>query len=145
MLCPPGSERDYAFIVVPDSWTFVDRPPAAATASASPLATPFMRQTLSASSTFDSIRAAFAPTRPLPIRHEEGALPAVAAFAAFLVFEHRRLRRPSSSPPPAASPSRPGGVPPVPAPTASLDSPLNSIVASTSDPPARPLRYRMQK
>ncbi|XP_044715290.1 uncharacterized protein HRG_11267 [Hirsutella rhossiliensis] len=58
MLCPPGSERDYAFIVVPDSWTFVDRPPAAATASASPLATPFMRQTLSASSTFDSIRAA---------------------------------------------------------------------------------------
>ncbi|KAM4056462.1 hypothetical protein HRG_003354 [Hirsutella rhossiliensis] len=59
MLCPPGSERDYVFIVVPDSWTFVDRPSAAAAASASPLTTPFRPQTQSASSTFDSIRAAF--------------------------------------------------------------------------------------
>ncbi|XP_044717310.1 uncharacterized protein HRG_08818 [Hirsutella rhossiliensis] len=58
MLCPPGSERDYVFIVVPDSWNFVDRPSAAASASASPLATPLKRQTLSASSTFDSVRAA---------------------------------------------------------------------------------------
>ncbi|KAM4056502.1 hypothetical protein HRG_003383 [Hirsutella rhossiliensis] len=38
MLSPPGSERDYVFIIVPDSWTFVDRPSAAAAAaSASPL------------------------------------------------------------------------------------------------------------
>ncbi|XP_044714538.1 uncharacterized protein HRG_11892 [Hirsutella rhossiliensis] len=51
-------ERDYVFIVVPDSWNFVDRPSAAASASASPLATPLKRQTLSASSTFDSVRAA---------------------------------------------------------------------------------------
>ncbi|XP_044716533.1 uncharacterized protein HRG_10065 [Hirsutella rhossiliensis] len=59
MLSPPGSERDYVFIIVPDSWTFVDRPSAAAAAaSASPLATPFRRQTQSASSTFDSLRAA---------------------------------------------------------------------------------------
>ncbi|KAM4064153.1 hypothetical protein HRG_007166 [Hirsutella rhossiliensis] len=36
MLSPPGSERDYVFIIVPDSWTFVDRPSAAAAASASP-------------------------------------------------------------------------------------------------------------
>ncbi|KAM4061968.1 hypothetical protein HRG_008867 [Hirsutella rhossiliensis] len=59
VLCSaPGSERDYVFIVVPDSWNFVDRPSAAASASASPLATPLKRQTLSASSTFDSVRAA---------------------------------------------------------------------------------------
>ncbi|XP_044714571.1 uncharacterized protein HRG_11857 [Hirsutella rhossiliensis] len=74
MLCPPGSERDYVFIVVPDSWNFVDRPSAAASASASPLATPLKRQTLSASSTFDSVRAALysvaapasAASAPLP-------------------------------------------------------------------------------
>ncbi|KAM4064180.1 hypothetical protein HRG_007183 [Hirsutella rhossiliensis] len=98
MLCPPGSERDYVFIVVPDSWNFVDRPSAAASASASPCYA-LKRQTLSASSTFDSVCAALysvaapasaasaplpwprprppstpshhrlsAPTRPLPIR-----------------------------------------------------------------------------
>ncbi|KAM4063606.1 hypothetical protein HRG_014050 [Hirsutella rhossiliensis] len=50
-----------------------------------------------------------------------------------------------SSPPPAASSSRPSGVPPVPAPAAKPGSLLDSIVASTSDPPARPIRYRMQK
>ncbi|KAM4064149.1 hypothetical protein HRG_007162 [Hirsutella rhossiliensis] len=31
------------------------------------------------------------------------------------------------------------------APAAKPGSPLDSIVASTSDPPARPIRYRMQK
>ncbi|KAM4061527.1 hypothetical protein HRG_013197 [Hirsutella rhossiliensis] len=74
MLSPPGSERDYVFIIVPDSWTFVDRPSAAAAAaSASPLATPFRRQTQSASSTFDSVRAALysvaapASTAPPPL------------------------------------------------------------------------------
>ncbi|KAM4065588.1 hypothetical protein HRG_012886 [Hirsutella rhossiliensis] len=41
VLCSaPGSERDYVFIVVPDSWNFVDRPSAAASASASPLLRP---------------------------------------------------------------------------------------------------------
>ncbi|KAM4061023.1 hypothetical protein HRG_012944 [Hirsutella rhossiliensis] len=46
--------------------------------------------------------------------------------------------------PPAASSSRPSGVPPVPLRQPSR-VPLDSIVASTSDPPARPIRYRMQK
>ncbi|KAM4063607.1 hypothetical protein HRG_014051 [Hirsutella rhossiliensis] len=41
VLCSaPGSERDYVFIVVPDSWNFVDRPSAAASASASPCYAP---------------------------------------------------------------------------------------------------------
>ncbi|KAM4061890.1 hypothetical protein HRG_013423 [Hirsutella rhossiliensis] len=44
----------------------------------------------------------------------------------------------------AASSSRLDGIPPAPAP-APPPSLLDSIVASTSDPPARPLRYRMQK
>ncbi|KAM4055549.1 hypothetical protein HRG_008578 [Hirsutella rhossiliensis] len=39
MCVPPGSDRDYVFVVVPDSWTFHDRSSAAA-ASASPLAQP---------------------------------------------------------------------------------------------------------
>ncbi|KAM4061851.1 hypothetical protein HRG_013398 [Hirsutella rhossiliensis] len=178
MLSPPGSERDYVFIIVPDSWTFVDRPSAAAAAaSASPLATPFRRQTQSASSTFDSVRAALysvaapASTAPPPLSSAPAppaldpvtpppkrSPPALADTpmkrARFLQQQYSPLSSssntvgsaaPSSSPPPAAFPSRPDGAPPVPAPTASPDSPLNSIVASTSDPPARPLRYRMQK
>ncbi|KJZ69907.1 hypothetical protein HIM_10692 [Hirsutella minnesotensis 3608] len=103
MLCPPGSERDYVFIVVPDSWTFADRPSATAAASSSPLTTPLRRQTPSASSTFDSVRAALYsvaapasaasappsstsaltaldPVTPTPKRSH----PAAAAFAAFL-------------------------------------------------------------
>ncbi|KAM4061899.1 hypothetical protein HRG_013426 [Hirsutella rhossiliensis] len=111
MLCPPGSERDYVFIVVPDSWNFVDRPSAAASASASPLATPL---------------------KP-------------AEFAAFLVFGHRQLRRPLLLSPAGrffvSTERRPARS----APAAKPGSPLDSIVASTSDPPARPIRYRMQK
>ncbi|KAM4063381.1 hypothetical protein HRG_010126 [Hirsutella rhossiliensis] len=178
MLSPPGSERDYVFIIVPDSWTFVDRPSAAAAAaSASPLTTPFRRQTQSASSTFDSVRAALysvaapASTAPPPLSSAPAppaldpvtpppkrSPPALADTpmkrARFLQQQYSPLSSssntvgsaaPSSSPPPAAFPSRPDGAPPVPAPTGSPDSPLNSIVASTSDPPARPLRYRMQK
>ncbi|KAM4063888.1 hypothetical protein HRG_006981 [Hirsutella rhossiliensis] len=176
MLCPPGSERDYVFIVVPDSWTFVERPSAAAAASASPLATPLWRQTQSASSTFDSVRAALysvaapASTAPPPLSSAPApqtldpvtpppkrSPPALADTpmkrARFLQQQHSPLSSSSntvgsaapSSSSPAAFPSRPDGAPPVPAPTASPDSPLNSIAASTSDPPARPLRYRMQK
>ncbi|KAM4067855.1 hypothetical protein HRG_009789 [Hirsutella rhossiliensis] len=174
MLSPPGSERDYVFIIVPDSWTFVDRPSAAAAASASPLATPLRRQTPSASSTFDSVRAALysvaapasatsgppssasAPTAPDPVTPPpKRSHPALADTpmkrARLLQLQHSPPSSssdtvgpaaPSSCPPPAASSSRLDGIPPAPAPPPSL---LDSIVASTSDPPARPLRYRMQK
>ncbi|XP_044718820.1 uncharacterized protein HRG_07385 [Hirsutella rhossiliensis] len=177
MLCPPGSERDYVFIVVPDSWTFVDRPSAAAAASASPLTTPFRPQTQSASSTFDSIRAAFYsvaapasaasvppssasapialdPVTPPPKRSHPALADTPMKRARLLQLQHSPpssssntvgSAAPSSSPPSAASSSRPDGAPPAPAPTASPGCPLDSIIASTSDPPARPLRYRMQK
>ncbi|KAM4056465.1 hypothetical protein HRG_003356 [Hirsutella rhossiliensis] len=176
MLSPPGSERDYVFIIVPDSWTFVDRPSAAAAASASPLATPLRRQTPSASSTFDSVRAALysvaapasatsgppssasAPTAPDPVTPPpKRSHPALADTpmkrARLLQLQHSPPSSssdtvgpaaPSSCPPPAASSSRLDGIPPAPAP-APPPSLLDSIVASTSDPPARPLRYRMQK
>ncbi|KAM4064255.1 hypothetical protein HRG_007232 [Hirsutella rhossiliensis] len=141
-----------------------------------PLATPFGRQTQSASSTFDSVRAALYsvaapastapppflgpgpasldPVTPPPKRSPPALADTPMKRARFLQQQYSPLSSssntvgsaaPSSSPPPAAFPSRPDGAPPVPAPTASPDSPLNSIVASTSDPPARPLRYRMQK
>ncbi|KAH6953993.1 hypothetical protein BKA56DRAFT_504195 [Ilyonectria sp. MPI-CAGE-AT-0026] len=59
MAHPPGFERDYVFIVVPDSWTFLDKTTtaAAATQPAWPLSTPPKRQTSSASSAFQDIRA----------------------------------------------------------------------------------------
>ncbi|KAM4061672.1 hypothetical protein HRG_011704 [Hirsutella rhossiliensis] len=177
MLSPPGSERDYVFIIVPDSWTFVDRPSAAAAASASPLATPLRRQTPSASSTFDSVRAALYsvaapasaasvppssasapialdPVTPPPKRSHPALADTPMKRARLLQLQHSPpssssntvgSAAPSSSPPSAASSSRPDGAPPAPAPTASPGCPLDSIIASTSDPPARPLRYRMQK
>ncbi|KAM4056420.1 hypothetical protein HRG_014774 [Hirsutella rhossiliensis] len=51
----------------------------------------------------------------------------------------------SSSPQPSALSSRPPGDPPAPAPAAGLGSLLDSITASTADPPARPLRQRKDK
>ncbi|KAM4062393.1 hypothetical protein HRG_013594 [Hirsutella rhossiliensis] len=84
------------------------------------------------------------PPGPCRYAHEEGALAAAAEFAAFLVFGHRQLRRPPPLPAgrffvsterrPARSRSG-----------SQAGFPLDSIVASTSDPPARPIRYRMQK
>ncbi|KAH7137736.1 hypothetical protein EDB81DRAFT_901279 [Dactylonectria macrodidyma] len=54
MAHPPGFERDYVFIVVPDSWTFLDKATTTITATqpALPLSTPPKRQTSSASSAF---------------------------------------------------------------------------------------------
>ncbi|KAM4067860.1 hypothetical protein HRG_009784 [Hirsutella rhossiliensis] len=64
VLCSaPGSERDYVFIVVPDSWNFVDRPSAAASASASPLR-PLNQQNSPPSSSSDTVSSAAPP--PLP-------------------------------------------------------------------------------
>ncbi|KAJ4222258.1 hypothetical protein NW757_014420, partial [Fusarium falciforme] len=52
MVHPPGFERDYVFIVVPDSWAFLDR------ATTVPLSTPPKQQASSASSAFQDMRAA---------------------------------------------------------------------------------------
>ncbi|KAM4064036.1 hypothetical protein HRG_012569 [Hirsutella rhossiliensis] len=40
MIHPPGSDRDYVFIVVPDSWTFLDKATSTAAASSSAISTP---------------------------------------------------------------------------------------------------------
>ncbi|KAM4061464.1 hypothetical protein HRG_013153 [Hirsutella rhossiliensis] len=164
MLCPPGSERDYAL----GGRRRLGFPP---------LATPLRRLTPSASSTFNSVRAALysvaapasaasappssasAPTAldpvtPPPKRSHPALADTPMKRARLLQQQHSPPSSssntvgsapPSFSPPPAASSPRPDGVPPAPAPTASPGCPLDSIIASTSDPPARPIRYRMQK
>ncbi|KAM4056484.1 hypothetical protein HRG_003371 [Hirsutella rhossiliensis] len=177
MCGPPGSDCDYVFVVVPDSWTFLDRPSAAAAASASPLAAPHGRQPSSASSAFDLVRAASYslatppstapptpskapapaaadPVTPPPKRACPGA-PDTLAKKARLLQQQQSLSSsssstagsaaPSSSPLLSALSSRLAGDPPAPAPASGPGSPLDSIVASTSDPPTRPLRHRMQK
>ncbi|KAH6961883.1 hypothetical protein BKA56DRAFT_623850 [Ilyonectria sp. MPI-CAGE-AT-0026] len=70
MVHPPGFERDYIFIVVPDSWTFLDKTITSATQPAMSLPTLPKRQTSSASSAFQDMRAAcysvVAPSTLLP-------------------------------------------------------------------------------
>ncbi|KAM4056448.1 hypothetical protein HRG_014786 [Hirsutella rhossiliensis] len=61
MLYPPGSDRDNVFIVVPDSWTFLDKAAAAVTTMAPLLSTPQRQQASSASAAFRDVRAASLP------------------------------------------------------------------------------------
>ncbi|KAM4061444.1 hypothetical protein HRG_013142 [Hirsutella rhossiliensis] len=68
MLYPPGSHRDNVFIVVPDSWTFLDK--AAVTPLAPLLSTPQTQRASSASAAFQDMRAAslsLATPRTLPL------------------------------------------------------------------------------
>ncbi|KAM4055603.1 hypothetical protein HRG_015083 [Hirsutella rhossiliensis] len=173
MCSPPGSDRDYVFIVVPDSWSFHDRSSSAATASASPQAATLRRQPASASSAFELVRAASfslatPPSTAPPTPSKVPGLPAVTPVTpppkracAPVADSPLKRTRPqysfpssssstvssattSSSPPLSASSSRLPGEAPATALSAAPTS-LDSIVASTSDPPARPLRQRMQK
>ncbi|KAM4061027.1 hypothetical protein HRG_010069 [Hirsutella rhossiliensis] len=57
----PGSDRDNVFIVVPDSWTFLDKAAAAVTTMAPLLSTPQRQQASSASAAFRDVRAASLP------------------------------------------------------------------------------------
>ncbi|KAF4445855.1 L-amino acid oxidase [Fusarium austroafricanum] len=69
MVHPPGFQRDYVFIVVPDSWTFLDKTTTPTTQPVLPLSAPPKRQTSSATSAFQGIRAAcysLATPSPLP-------------------------------------------------------------------------------
>ncbi|KJZ68358.1 hypothetical protein HIM_12253 [Hirsutella minnesotensis 3608] len=69
MIHAPRSSRDYVFIVVPDSWTFLDKA-TIATTSALPLATPPKPPTFSTSAAFQNIRAtsySVAPPGALPL------------------------------------------------------------------------------
>ncbi|KAM4061854.1 hypothetical protein HRG_013400 [Hirsutella rhossiliensis] len=58
MIHPPGSDRDYVFIVVPDSWTFLDKATSTAAASSSAISTPLKEKPSSASAAFRDILAA---------------------------------------------------------------------------------------
>ncbi|KAM4061648.1 hypothetical protein HRG_013272 [Hirsutella rhossiliensis] len=58
MVHQPSSDRDYVFIVVPDSWTFLDKTATTAAASALALTSPPKRQPSSASAAFQDARAA---------------------------------------------------------------------------------------
>ncbi|KAM4055577.1 hypothetical protein HRG_008555 [Hirsutella rhossiliensis] len=58
MVHQPSSDRDYIFIVVPDSWTFLDKTATTAAASALALTSPPKRQPSSASAAFQDARAA---------------------------------------------------------------------------------------
>ncbi|KAM4064174.1 hypothetical protein HRG_007178 [Hirsutella rhossiliensis] len=58
MVHQPSSDRDYVFIVVPDSWTFLDKAATTAAASALALTSPPKRQPSSASAAFQDARAA---------------------------------------------------------------------------------------
>ncbi|KAM4061034.1 hypothetical protein HRG_012949 [Hirsutella rhossiliensis] len=58
MLYPPGSDRDNVFIVVPDSWTFLDKAAAAVTPMTPLLSTPQRQQASSPSAAFQDMRAA---------------------------------------------------------------------------------------
>ncbi|KAM4063270.1 hypothetical protein HRG_013840 [Hirsutella rhossiliensis] len=141
-LCSPRARSDYVFIIVPDSWTFVDRPSAAAAASAPSLRPLGVRPNPPPLPSIPSVPPSIAPAlADTPMKR-----------ARFLQQQYSPLSSSSNTvgsaapppPPPAAFPSRPDGAPPFPL-RRPARIPLNSIVASTSDPPARPLRYRMQK
>ena len=66
MVQPPGLAQDYVFIVVPDSWTFLDR---GVSVSASPMPSPTAAASAPPSSSpdrtpFEEIRASFTSRRP---------------------------------------------------------------------------------
>jgi hypothetical protein len=83
MIHAPGSSRDYVFIVVPDSWTFLDKA-TTVTASALPLATPPKPPTSSTSAAFQNIRAtsySVAPPGALPLTPLPSALTSASTSA----------------------------------------------------------------
>ncbi|KAH7240466.1 hypothetical protein B0J15DRAFT_568398 [Fusarium solani] len=68
MVHPPGFQRDYVIIVVPDSWTFLDKTTTPTTQPVLPLSTPPKRQISSATSAFQDMRAAcYSPATPSPL------------------------------------------------------------------------------
>ncbi|KJZ68888.1 hypothetical protein HIM_11721 [Hirsutella minnesotensis 3608] len=173
MVQPPGSDRDYVFIVVPDSWTFLDKATTSAATSALPLATPAKRPTSSASAAFQSMRAAsFSVATPGTFPPSPPPSASTSASADPVTPPQKRpcpdpADKPTKKPhvlhlaskPPALVDTGSSGTrsSAVSAATSSSDSEtsshgqasgnasgpaVNSIVAYTSDSPARPHRNR---
>ncbi|KAM4061631.1 hypothetical protein HRG_013260 [Hirsutella rhossiliensis] len=164
-----GSDRDNVFIVVPDSWTFLDKAAAAVTPM-TPLLSPQRQQASSPSAAFQDMRAASLSlatpgTLPLSPPPLASASPSTGPLGppgkrccpepADTPTKRPRLLHkapvPSSSPNPGSSATQSFSVS-----AASLtskpdspkrghvlgDSSLHSIVAHGLDSPARPLRNR---
>ncbi|KAM4061978.1 hypothetical protein HRG_013477 [Hirsutella rhossiliensis] len=169
MLYPPGSDRDNVFIVVPDSWTFLDKAAAAVTPMTPLLSTPQRQQASSPSAAFQDMRAASlslatpgtlplsppplasASPRPAPGPPGKRCCPEPADTPTKRPRLLHKAPVPSSSPNPGSSATQSFSVS-----AASLtskpdspkrghvlgDSSLHSIVAHGLDSPARPLRNR---
>ncbi|KJZ67950.1 hypothetical protein HIM_12661 [Hirsutella minnesotensis 3608] len=170
MLYPPGSGRDNVFIVVPDSWTFLDKTAATVTPMAPLLSTPHRQQTSTVSTAFQDMRAAALslatpgtlPLSPPPLASASpstGPLtppgkrccPEPADTPTKRPCLLQKAPVPSSSPNPVSSAAQSFSIP-----TASsisepdspkrgpalTDSPLGSIVAHGFGSPARSLRIR---
>lgn len=173
MVHPPGSDRDYVFIVVPDSWTFLDKATTTSATSGLPLTTPARRPTSSASAAFQSMRAASysvatpgtlppsppasastsasadpvtpppkrpchdpadTPTKKTRVLHPTAGAPSSVDTGSSAARSSSVSAAASSSEPEITSHSQSSGSAPGHA--------LDSIVAYTSDSPARPHRIR---
>ncbi|KAH7117532.1 hypothetical protein EDB81DRAFT_246016 [Dactylonectria macrodidyma] len=153
MIHPPDLERDYVFIVVPDTWTFLDRAMAAST-SATPSPTTTSKQRSSASLPFNEAKALF--TTP-PKRKEEQPDPlrSVPAYAANLPatpptshgnhdIDHTPTKKPRLTTQDRLSNTQPSeSSDSLQSPTTSSDTrTLDSIAALPPDPSTRPHRGR---
>ncbi|KAF6525541.1 hypothetical protein HZS61_011336 [Fusarium oxysporum f. sp. conglutinans] len=170
MVQPPGFQRDYVFIVVPDSWTFLDKTTTPTTQPVLPLSAPPKRQASSATSAFQDIRAAcyslatpssLPPSPPTSSSGQPNTPPLKRHYPdhAQTPTKRQRVLQPapalSSTPDSCSTVTQPF---PASASTSSSSEPnttrqgsasvnlstpaLDSIVASPSDSPNRPHRSR---
>ncbi|KAJ3455152.1 hypothetical protein MRS44_013752 [Fusarium solani] len=82
MVHPPGFDRDYVFIVVPDTWTFLDRATSKSAAAALLLSTP-PKQPSSGAMTFGDAKAMFS-SPPKPTVHQSPPIPSTPPASASL-------------------------------------------------------------
>ncbi|RMJ00554.1 hypothetical protein CDV36_015893 [Fusarium kuroshium] len=82
MVYPPGFDRDYVFIVVPDTWTFLDRATSKSAAAALSLSTP-PKQPSSGPMAFGDAKAMFS-SPPKPTVHQSPPTPSTPPASASL-------------------------------------------------------------
>ncbi|KAH6953692.1 hypothetical protein BKA56DRAFT_604610, partial [Ilyonectria sp. MPI-CAGE-AT-0026] len=82
MVHPPGFDRDYVFIVVPDTWTFLDKTISKSASAALSLSTP-PKQPSSGPMAFGDAKAMFA-SPPKPTVHQPRPVPSTPPTSASL-------------------------------------------------------------
>ncbi|KAH6959889.1 hypothetical protein BKA56DRAFT_599747 [Ilyonectria sp. MPI-CAGE-AT-0026] len=82
MLHPPGFDRDYVFIVVPDTWTFLDKTTSKSAPAALSLSTP-PKQPSSGPMAFGDAKAMFS-SPPKPTVHQSPPIPSTPPASASL-------------------------------------------------------------